>query len=78
MSIQVQIQLVSIFHIWGLNMQSFTKPTKLNGEQLLVELADAGIVVDKVMVIDNNLYIDTNAKEAKAIVEKHVGIDVVL
>jgi hypothetical protein len=56
-------------------MQSFPKPAELNGEQLLVELADAGIVVDKVMVIDETLYIDTNAKEAKSIVAKHVGID---
>jgi hypothetical protein len=56
-------------------MQSFPKPSKLNGEQLLVELADAGIVVDKVMVIDENLYIDTDAKETKSIVAKHIGID---
>lgn len=56
-------------------MQSFPKPSKLNGEQLLVELADAGIVVDKVMVIDETLYIDTDAKETKAIVANHVGID---
>lgn len=56
-------------------MQSFPKPSKLNGEQLLVELAHAGIVVDKVMVIDETLYIDTDAEEAKAIVAKHVGVD---
>jgi hypothetical protein len=56
-------------------MQSFPKPAKLNGEQLLIELADAGIVVDKVMVIDSTLYIDTDLTEAEAIVAKHVGID---
>lgn len=56
-------------------MQSFPKPAKLNGEQLLVELADAGIVVDKVMVIDSTLYIDTDLTEASAVVANHVGID---
>jgi hypothetical protein len=56
-------------------MQSFPKPSKLNGEQLLVELADAGIVVDKVMVIDDSLYIDTDSTAAEAIVAEHVGID---
>jgi hypothetical protein len=56
-------------------MQSFPKPKKLNGEQLLVELADAGIIVDKVMVIDDSLYIDTDSTATEAIVAEHVGID---
>ena len=56
-------------------MQSFTKPAKLNGEQLLVELANAAIIVDKVMVIDDKLFIDSDSTAAKDIVANHVGVD---
>jgi hypothetical protein len=56
-------------------MQSFTKPSKLNGEQLLSELSAAGIIVDKVMVIDDKLFIDSDLASAKDVVAKHVGVD---
>ena len=56
-------------------MQSFPKPSKLNGDQLLAELAEAGIIVDKVLVVDETLFIDSTSTAAKAIVAKHVGID---
>jgi hypothetical protein len=61
-------------------MLQFTKPTELNGEQLIDELNDAGIKTGKIPLVDGNddLWLDVAQKDkskAETIVNAHVGID---
>ena len=59
-------------------MKQFTKPTNLNGTELVKELADAGVTVKGKIAVDENnaLWIDiANKDEAKAqiVVDAHNG-----
>jgi hypothetical protein len=61
-------------------MLQFTKPTELNGEQLIAELNDAGIKTNRIPLVDgnDNLWLDVAEKDkskAETIVNAHVGID---
>ena len=63
-------------------MIQFPKPDKLNGEQLLGELNQAGIKIDKFPVIeaDGTFWLDIESKdesEALPIVTSHIGIEIV-
>jgi hypothetical protein len=62
-------------------MLQFTKPTELNGEQLINELNDAGIKTSKIPLVDGNgdLWLDVAEKDkskAETIVNAHVGLDI--
>jgi hypothetical protein len=58
-------------------MTSYSIPKNLNGEQLLSELKNAGIILSEVTVIDDLLWLDTVDPKANEIVAKHKGIDVI-
>lgn len=58
----------------------FIKPISLNGEQLIDELANSGVIVHGVPEIDGdgNFWLDideADAAKAKPIVAKHLGVD---
>ena len=62
-------------------MLQFTKPTELNGEQLIAELNDAGIKTNRIPLVDSNddLWLDVAEKDkakAETIVNAHVGLDI--
>lgn len=55
-------------------MKQFTKPTNLNGTELIQELAAVGIVVEKIFVVDDKIQFDTDdEKTASEIVTNHNG-----
>jgi hypothetical protein len=61
-------------------MLQFTKPDSLNGEQLVNELAAAGVVVTGKPLLDDNLilWLDIPASDkskASTIVNTHLGVD---
>jgi hypothetical protein len=61
-------------------MLKFTKPVKLNGEQLINELNAAGVKITEIPFLDGNgdLWLDVAEKDkekAESIVAAHVGID---
>lgn len=60
-------------------MKNFTKPTNLNGAELIEELANAGIVVNEIYDnSDGTISFDTdNEAVATTIVAKHNGTTVV-
>ena len=58
----------------------FTKPNSLNGEQLVNELSDAGVIVKGKPLLDDNsiLWLDIPSKDkskAESVVNAHIGID---
>ena len=61
-------------------MLKFTKPIELNGEQLIKELNDSGVKIEKIPFLDGNgdLWLDVAQKDkskAETIVNAHIGID---
>ena len=61
-------------------MINFTKPDILNGQQLLDELKNVGIVIERLPFIDDNgqFWLDVNEKDTEkvaGVVALHVGID---
>lgn len=61
-------------------MEQFTKPTQLNGRQLLAELAAANVKVNDDPTIDGEgvLLLDiakSDKEQAAAIVASHIGVD---
>lgn len=56
-------------------MKTFTKPQNLNGQELIAELANAGIVVDQIFDFsDGTIGFETNNEsKAASIVSAHNG-----
>jgi hypothetical protein len=56
-------------------MKTFTKPTNLNGTELMTELAAVGIIIDKVFDFSNGTigFETDNESAATAIVAAHNG-----
>ncbi len=59
-------------------MIKFTKPTNLNGTELLTELNAAGIAITEAPFVDGNgdLFLniaESNAKKAEAVITNHDG-----
>ena len=59
-------------------MQQFTKPAKLNGNQLIKELNDAGISASTCLLDEDAFFVDVPANkktQAETIVNSHIGVD---
>lgn len=55
-------------------MTTYTKPTNLNGAELMTELAAAGIVISRVQDNgDNTITLETTDKKAESIIATHNG-----
>lgn len=61
-------------------MLPFDIPAKLNGEQLLKELENVGIVSNTPVITDGKLWLEiaeSDKAKAKTVVDQHVGKDYV-